>query len=148
MQKTKCPCPPRGYWARLQHGYKVLKTPLSKLKIGVPDSHTISNVQSRIRLSNKLEGLSDDAVELINFVSDKPTIKVLPQLESLHLLKLRNQKNMKKAKVEENSVITPPRKGCLNINVASSNLDRALRIMDALVTSLKNKFIATYVCRK
>ncbi|MFC1844057.1 hypothetical protein ACFLZ5_04645, partial [Thermodesulfobacteriota bacterium] len=138
-KKLNIPVPPRGYWARLQYGYKVKKTPLPKVPAGAPNKHIISSIQSRIRLTNKLEGLSDDAVGLINFVSEKPTIKVPPQLESPHRLILKTQKAINKVKVEESPVITPSREGCLNICVAPNNLERALRIMDALVNGLKER---------
>lgn len=138
-KKLNIPVPPRGYWARLQHGYKVKKTPLPKLKTGAIDSHTILQADSKIRESNKLESFSADAVDLINLISEKPAVKVLPQLESPHRLTLKTQKSLQKAKVEENLVVTPTRKGCLNICVAPGNLDRALRTMDALVKGLEER---------
>ena len=42
-QKLNIPVPSRGYWARLQHGYKVKKTPLTKLKAGVPETYTLQD---------------------------------------------------------------------------------------------------------
>ena len=112
---------------------------MPKLRTGAPNSHTISHTQSIIRHFNKLEGFSDDAVQLIHLASGQSPINVSPQLESPHRLTLKIQKSLKKAKVEENSVITSSRKGCLRICVAPRTIDRALRIMDALVKGLEKR---------
>ena len=50
-RKLEIPVPPRGYWARRQHGYKDKKAKLPKLKYGDPvGMDTLSKVSSRIRI--------------------------------------------------------------------------------------------------
>jgi hypothetical protein len=46
-KKMDIPTPLRGYWIRLQYGYKVTKTPLPKPKKNIQLSYSISDRVTR-----------------------------------------------------------------------------------------------------
>ena len=57
-KKLKVPTPPRGYWVKLRHGYKIPVTPLPKLKFADPETYYLqepsSNKTNRFRASRKI----------------------------------------------------------------------------------------------
>jgi len=46
-RKLNVPRPPRGYWARLEHGYRVHKPPLPKATKNTPDSYLLNPISHR-----------------------------------------------------------------------------------------------------
>ena len=131
-KKLNVPVPPRGYWATIRSGIKLKRKPLPKLRKGSPDAHYLNPRQNNNR-SDNLDGFSDEAVKLIKSILDSPPIKVSDQLDSPHPLVLKTRKNLEKKKTKGHPLISPSAKGCLNINVTPENLQRALRIADAVI---------------
>lgn len=136
-KKLNVPVPPRGYWATIKSGIKLNKPKLPRIKEGSPETHTLSTYTHGVRFSNKLEGVSDAAAELITLILEGAPIKVMSRLSSPHPLVEKTQKNMEKKKPKDHPLISPSRQGLLNISVSPQSLSRTLRIMDSLLKTFQ-----------
>ena len=135
-KKLNIPVPPRGYWARLQHGYKVKKTPLTKLKAGVPETYTLQgNTHKKAEKGSTPEDiLSPEALELIEVAQSKTNHVSVPlRLASPHPLIQKIQIELKRVKPDDYGMLRPWRKKILSIRASPESLNRALRITQAIL---------------
>jgi hypothetical protein len=121
--KMNVPVPPRGHWARLKFGKRVRVPPLPKLKAGEAAEHRLTHRRWRSSEATRIE---KQAVEKVTVpeVLDRPHRLVRSSLSALR----RSAKTMSRAASTES---------CLDIAVSQESLDRALRIMDALLKALE-----------
>jgi len=112
------PKPGLGYWAKRAHGKAPRKRKL-------PTGH--DNLSICIRSSPPKLG-SDLEIQ---------TIVVAAELTDPHHLVSAAKKSMSRRKRDESGVITPKAPRRLDISVTPEQLDRALRVMDALVKALQ-----------
>lgn len=134
--KLHIPVPPRGYWARVQHGQKAKKQPLPGLKSGQADTYTLQLSENQLadKMVNKEESLSSEAMELINAARERSIkIAVPAKLTAPHPLVRQTQELLKTTKPDDYGVLRPRRGDYLNIRVSPECLTRALLIMDTTI---------------
>lgn len=127
--KLNVPVPGRGYWARVQSGQHVKNTPLPKAKPYDPNNYTF-----RLnKFSNEKTKFSQEANELIAQQSIYDAITVSERLDSLHHL-VRETKDLliKQEPHHEYGVISTRDNKCLEVRIEPSNLNRGMRILNAL----------------
>lgn len=139
-KKLGVPRPPRGYWAKLQFKKKVHRPPLpdvsgTDLKEFV--HHESQNTRSEIRI---------DPEKLENF-KVKREIVVPNDLENAHRLVKEAKIVLEHAKQFDTGLLDKRNRACLEVNVSPACLDRALRIMDAVVKGIEGEGFAIAVER-
>ena len=123
-KKLNVPIPGRGYWARVRSGQKPKKPPLPASKPGQRMAHEI--IQRRVRLDD----LDHDAGGMTERPKGESPIVVAERLSRPHRLVKMSAPLLKKAKKGVNVTFE---EACLDVNVSRNQIDRALRIMDALL---------------
>jgi len=134
--KLEIPTPPRGYWARLQFGQKMERIPLPKLKDGKPSTYELK----RNQIDEEAQIFSPKAKEIIEKEKASPTGITIPKiLNSPHPLIRETKSVLAKAKPDDFGVLRPWRKRYLDIRVSPDNLNRGLRIMQALIRAFETR---------
>jgi len=121
-KRMEIPRPPRGYWSKLKVGRAPLKPQLRPVS---------ESGQEHIVITPTPVGQRNIAA------AEAP--EIIPVLESLldpHRLTARSQTALGKGKPDERGIIVPRNKICLDIRVTRASIDRACRIMDALLKAL------------
>lgn len=133
-EKYNIPKPSLGYWAKLQHGKKVKKPPLPKL--ADPKSQTISlNAQS-----SRWTLLSDEAKAKLRAQKREDHKVVVPEkLDTPHPLVERTERSLRSSAADNEGLVRPKAKGCLHVAVGTETIDRAMRIMDALLKAIEER---------
>ena len=129
-KRNNIPRPSRGYWARVQTGQGVSKTPLPK-----GDNDRI------IEIYTHDPGSKGERIVSRKKSTSKRLLKsiVLPESQmDPHPLILESAKKLESTKQDITGLV-PPQKGCLNINVSRDSLPRALNLMDSLIKMLTMK---------
>jgi hypothetical protein len=124
--------PGLGYWAKRQAGLKVQQKPLPKGEnegiieiIGHPcDNENANQQKTSFKISKSLKR------ELRSIVV--PTTLTKP-----HPLVRQTAEVLRPRQPSSTGLLEPPRKQSLNIEVSPESLERALRIMDALIKALE-----------
>ena len=126
-KKNNIPRPPRGYWARVQSGQRVLKTPLPKgddKKIIEIIIHDPTQTRERI-IVNK------------NRSSKKLLRSIVIQSNPAHPHPLvSGSTRILKSANPDTTGIVHPHHGCLDVHVSEDSLSRALNVMDSVIKSL------------
>lgn len=118
--KRNCiPRPPRGYWAKLQHGHQVRQAPLPTATAGVSDEICISSAY-----------LSHFAGEAAPNPND---IQVNDKLTHPHRLVEKTREYLRGQKPGCDRIVHTDSKTVLAVSVAPLSISRALRIFDALI---------------
>jgi len=128
-RKNKVPRPPRGYWAIIQSGGKVPKTPLPKGDDGKLIEIIIHEPGLRKEKASEKERIHRKKISRKIMM---PTDQTAP-----HRLVAETEKILSSALLGESGLI-PPQKGCLNVHVSKNSLPRALLLMDNIVKVLSN----------
>jgi len=134
--RYEIPLPPLGYWAKKQHGKKVKKAPLPKLD--TPDEEVIEFWLPEE--GNEVQPVA--AATVVQWEREKLPenhIHVPDTLDSPHPVIERTQRSLASAKPDENGLVRPKAKRCLDVVVSPASVDRAMRIMDALVKALEQR---------
>jgi hypothetical protein len=132
-KKLKIPTPPRGYWAKVQNGVSEKRIPLPKLKSGEPDTYEI-----RVDDSEKPQPIfASEAMQLISRVESWREIKIPQKLVSPHPLVAETRDSFAQSNPDKYGRFRPWKKRYLDIRVTSKSINRALRIMDALIKKLE-----------
>ena len=140
-KKHHVPKPPLGYWARIQHGQKVRRPALPKLN---KDESEVVRFQRWQSPEDKLALNSEAAAKIDAEKDDTHQIVVAKQLAEPHPLVERTLKSLMGAAADERGIVRPRAKQCLNVAV-STNIERAMRIMDALIKALEARDFAVSV---
>lgn len=133
-RKLNVPKPPRGYWARLQNGYKVTRTPLPKLTPGEPDKHYLGDqpkLEKRRFIRRNPGGGRKSGT--------KTRIVVPEKLRDPHPLIRKTREILETEEPDKYGVFRPYNRACLNMRVSPKSLKRALRIMNALIEALEGR---------
>ncbi len=130
-KKNNIPRPPRGYWARIQSGQKIDKTPLPERKkdwtikiYGQPNDMVQPNKADVIFKELCHAGLLRNIIVQEVLVNPHPLVE-----QSAKILKLCGSDAV--------GIVIPPKQDCLDIRVSKASIPRALRIMDALLKALQ-----------
>src|SRR5262245_59523894 len=132
-RKLMVPLPPRGYWEKLQAGHTVDKPPLPPLPEGAPEELATGH-----RTAPRIQ-LGQDALKAIEEARGIVAMVVGAELVSPHHLVTAAEKSLRSGKTDEKGMIRPRSVDRLDIRVSPACLDRALRIMDALIKGLEKR---------
>jgi len=121
-KRMEIPRPPRGYWSKLKVGRAPLKPRLRPVS---------ESGQERIVITPTPAGQRHTAL------AEAPEIISVPEsLLDPHRLTARSQAALENSKPDERGIIVLRNKSCLDIRVTRVSIDRACRIMDALLKAL------------
>ncbi len=128
--------PPRGHWRRLQTGWRPVPPPLPKLRPGLCSTATITPPPRRA--SSGQQSPEIDAQEAFECQS-RNRVRVPRQLVDPHPLVRHTAEVLRSARPGLYGTVNARREKCLDLRVGPRSLERALRIMDALVTALERR---------
>jgi hypothetical protein len=132
-KRNNIPRPARGYWARKEAGYKVVKLPLP------PGDDSIITVNPN-PFSLIFSRGKDSALKVISSHDSNNERVVVPErLSNPHPLIKQSSELLKACEPSDFGLLEPPKKGCLDIVVSKNTLRRALRIMDTIIKSLEKR---------
>jgi hypothetical protein len=121
------PVPPRGYWARIAAGHTPRKPPLPPRGEGTPGSHVFRRWRA-----------PEGAVASTVTDDDAPSVTVPLTLEKPHALVRKSQSYLARAAKAFDIPARPPEEA-LDVAASEASLDRALRVMDALLKALEER---------
>jgi len=124
-RKLAIPLPGRGYWARLRAGQKLKRTPLPSSPAGVPQTLTVHRAPPPPK---EREASAETAARVEKESTEEAAIVVADTLERPASSGERREQYFRSR--------NRPLVSHLDISVARDSLDRALRIMDALIKAL------------
>lgn len=127
-RKLDIPRPPRGYWARLQHGYPVEKPSLPNPKKGTPNSYSLQPV----RQSEKLPVVP-------NRPAPEVTVKARVTRYNPIVSELRSE--LKDGWQDQYGRI----RSYHGVSVSKASVSRVSRILDALIRALEEGSIPTRI---
>ena len=133
-RKLSIPLPGRGYWARKEAGQKVERLALPPLKQNIvlqkptprPEPPKLSDFAEPEEIA-QLEQLEQTAGEAL-----------LKRGSLSHPLIVQGRGAFKHAQASESKILWT-RERCLNIRVSKDSLDRALRIMAAIIAAIEDR---------
>jgi len=134
-KKHQIPRPRVGYWAKVQLGRKVSRPPLPPLGKGASHRFWI-----RQRTPDENERFRPEIREAVVAEDrEEHRIQVLAELVDPRPLVQKTARSLRKAKQGEDGLVRPRAKQALNVVVSPESVDRAMRIMDALVRGLEQR---------
>lgn len=128
-RRHRIPVPGRGYWAKVQAGHHPRRRPLPAAK--GEEVEIVIRPTPKIVPPNEVAELDD--IERL----PENRITVSDELTGPHPRIVQAQRSLRNAPRDERGVLQPRAKRCVAIHVTKESLDRALRIMDALVEALE-----------
>ena len=127
-KKMAIPLPGRGYWAKKKAGQEVPVKPLPALPRAAPAVLHINHGVGGYRRSASRE-------DTVGTARRVPVPETLTEPHGLVAQALRLLGDRKPT----SGIITRPRRRCLDLLVTQATLDRALRVMDALLKALEGR---------
>jgi len=132
-KKHNIPRPPRGYWARKAAGYRVKQLPLppgENVTIEINPNPYSQNANKNKELVARMTSSKQ---------SDEEPIVVPDRLSSPHPLTKQSSEILYGRQSDDEGLVHPPKKGCLDISVSKASLRRSLRIMDTIIKTLEKQ---------
>jgi len=127
------PKPPLGYWARIYGGAKTKPTPLPQASA---DTVTFVDLYPSRTTADRFEILSKIEKELL----PENQVEVPYRLIEPHPLVKKIQEFVEEHEFDQlERVEIPHERGFLNLSVSRAQLDRALRIINALILALEKR---------
>lgn len=130
-KRCDIPRPPRGYWAKLEAGKKVKKTPLPKhdeedeIRVYVPEPGEVeAQEKSKSDAERKMMTL--------------PRIEVAETLRGCHTLVSQTRQAFEGAKSRDDGILQSPSDSKLDLIVSRDQLRRSLLIFDALLKAFES----------
>ena len=132
-KKHKIPRPPVGYWAKRRNGKDVKRPRLPTI-----EDPALQNVRIRPHGGDGYGVLNPDILRDIEAEGRPENVIVVPDepIDPLPII-LRTEKSLRSAKPDEWGRVKPRSKNALFVSVTRSSIERAMRILDTLVKSLK-----------
>jgi hypothetical protein len=135
-RKLGVPLPGRGYWAQKRAGRKLKRPPLRAARKGESKEISVARLH---RLEPPKPPLSKETETMIaNEQTPEAAIIVRAALEQPHRLVAMSAKLLQRAKPVDGAARVRDHR-CLDMSVSPGALDRALRIMDALLKGLETR---------
>jgi|SRR5579885_177955 len=136
------PRPPRGYWAKKRNGKRVGQKKLKPIEEGNPVifSYKPGPPQEAGEKRPPTESEKQRAFE--NRAENR--IAVPEQLTEPHPLVARTDKSIRSARPDESGISRPKASRCIDVAVSPAQIDRALRILDAVVKALEARGMAVF----
>jgi hypothetical protein len=134
-KKNNIPRPGLGYWARKEHGYNPRQTPLPKGEDKTIEIHS-HQTESGVIDEEQVQEATEKGV----FERESDNQVTVPEtLTDPHPLVARTQKSLESAKLDPKGLVRPRAKGTLDVAVSPMSVERAMRIMDALLKALESR---------
>jgi len=130
-KRNEIPRPPRGFWARKAAGQKPLKVPMPR-----PDATWDIKITAHEK-DIQDPGLREEAKKELSQTVPEVPIEVPESLRGAHPLVSHSLHVLESGKPDEDGIIHPPIAGCLDVSVSKTSLRRALRIMEAIITTFE-----------
>jgi hypothetical protein len=134
-RKFNIPKPPMGYWAKRLHG-KRTKQP------ALPDTPSTLSREITVRRSNPASRPAlppETAQRVLAEKIPEHQIVVASILESPHNLVEQTSRSLHAAAPDHQGLVHPKAKNTLNVTVSVESIDRAMRLMDALIKGLEKR---------
>lgn len=131
-RRLAIPVPGRGYWVRVRAGQPLKRPPLRRAPPGVPEALELQHVVAEVRghaVDARVERERDPALR----------ISVAPELEDPHPLVRAAKRLLSKSKPDREGLLCVHDERCLRIQVSGAALDRALRVMNALIRACEER---------
>jgi hypothetical protein len=132
LKAHEIPYPARGFWAKKHNGKTVRQMalrPASDARLNTIEFHKQPDRPTTPRLA--------EAVELAHSEKrDENRIEVPDRLDNPHPLVARTEKSARSARPNTQGRVRPGAQRCLDVEVSPACLDRAMRILDALLKGL------------
>ena len=139
-RKMEIPRPPRGYWAKAQHGAKVKPEPLKPLS----SKGQAKAVLNRATLQRRELDRNPAILETVAFEKNPENrIEVADKLRKPHSLIVETKRQFKMAKVIGGRLELTPT--CLDVRVSKRGLPRAMLVMDAILKAAEQRGYTTGV---
>lgn len=135
-RKLNIPMPNRGYWWKKEMGLPAEQTPLPAFENAEDKPVELNRVEKPARPQKQL---TETERKVADEKKEENRIRVPDQLISPHPLVERTLQGLYNAKVDLDGRVRPKAKGCLDVCVGPDSIDRAMRIMDALVKALEGR---------
>lgn len=132
------PTPGRGYWAKVQNGQTPVQPKLPRLKPG-QQGKVILNKRGHIRDDSPEQQVV--AAQVAHEQESEHQIVVPEALDYPHPLVAKTAKSLDSAKANDYGIARPRARQCLDVRVAKDSIERASRIMDALIRALEARGI-------
>jgi hypothetical protein len=129
--KHGIPTPPMGYWARLQHGKKVVQTSLPPPKPGQGDQ-----INLHVRPKSDLPLEVADALRVAEQEESRPENRIsVPTARPaiLHPLAAASEKALRKAKPDSEGFINSQGAGKLDVHIGPASIDRVILLIHAML---------------
>jgi hypothetical protein len=125
--------PPNGYWTRKRWGKLVEQIPLPE-----PDKRKQQIVLERRNKppSEICEIPATVAAHEPHALAQEIPIRVPVELTDPHPLVVSTMQSLRGAKSDEHGYVRPKARGCLDVEVAPASVERAMRLLDALLMAL------------
>lgn len=117
----------------MQHGHKVERPPLPKTNDPNCETIRFDPVPDHLRPIQPSEQTKE---RIETEKAEENRIVVAGELETPHPLVLRTMRSLTSAVPDVAGIVTPKAKGCLQVAIGKDSIDRAMRIMNTLVTAL------------
>ena len=127
------PVPGRGYWARVQSGQVPLQAKLPKIKAR---QKAVVNLNKRGHILEETKELQDVAGYIESEMYPENQITVPDALVDPLPVVEKTAKSLRAAGADDHGMVRPRAKRCLDIRVGKESIERAARIMDALLKAL------------
>ncbi|APW63997.1 hypothetical protein [Paludisphaera borealis] len=135
-KKHDVPRPPRGYWAKQQSGKPTSQIPLPP--ITDTKLETIEITPQPVPPKQVIPPMA--AERIVAERSPKARIKVVETLEAIHPLVRRTWTSLKSTtQYHYAGLLQTGGEGCLDVKVGPDSIERAMRIMDALIKALEER---------
>jgi hypothetical protein len=138
-RKLDVPTPPQGYWLRLASGRDAVRPELAPLRNGAS-----SDFVTRVWNQHEQLAPTSAATEQAAAVASLIRIEVPEVIDEPHRLVAKTSKLLAK-RTPSDGIVGAVSSGGLDVYVAPSNVDRAMRIMDALLKALEGRGFAVEV---
>ncbi len=133
-RRLNVPVPGRGHWARVAAGQKPKRRPLTPLKAGQPAEVRVDRWRPPIQPEDAVMATKEQASDKRQ--EEEAPIQVSASLDQPHELVAMTLAALRKAKAADDGLVRCRDRRCLAVEVTPACLDRALRIMDALIKAL------------
>jgi hypothetical protein len=131
--KMDIPVPGRGYWQKTKNGWRIPVPPLPP-----PKKSTITEVRLGKSQEPSTDIVNPELHDKILYERQSENrITVAASLAPLHPLVAKTEKSIRSTKPDNKGMIKPKAHGCLDVRVGRDSIDRAMRILDTLVTALE-----------
>jgi hypothetical protein len=137
------PCPARGYWAKKRNGKPTRKRKLKQIEEGNP---VIFSYMPGPPVEAQSQRPPTPSEQQRTFEKRPENhIAVADNLADPHPLVARTEKSIRRAEPDDSGICRPEAKRCLNVAVSAAQIDRSLRILDALVKALEARGLTVSV---